>query len=258
LLEGRAGADPARYRTRNFVNDFVYAVFYKGPFYYVLLLAAVTNALEPRLNFLQLNLLRGLPWPVGLAIFWIGGDFLSYWWHRLQHSNRFLWAFHSVHHSQEQLTSLTAWRRHPLEDLIMDVLLYFLPFQVLLGIPTRGWVPLAALLTGLQLLHHSQLDWDYGRLGRWVVSPHFHAFHHSVDRLQADSNFGLMFSCWDHLFGTATDAPGKPRRYGVDGIEFQESLVSQLVMPFRLAWRWRRAGSPPVEPVPHRPHPSES
>ncbi len=108
-------ADPARYRTRNFANDVLYTLFYKGGFYTVVVLAAVTNALGPRLEFLRLNLLGHVPWPVGLLVFWVVGDFLTYWWHRLQHAVPFLWAFHSVHHSQEQMTVLTAFRRHPLE-----------------------------------------------------------------------------------------------------------------------------------------------
>ena len=79
LFEKREGADTTRYRTRNFANDILYTLFYKGGFYHVLLLAAVTNALGARLDFLRLSLLRDLPWFVGLAIFWIVGDLAMYW-----------------------------------------------------------------------------------------------------------------------------------------------------------------------------------
>jgi hypothetical protein len=48
LFETRAGADPGRYRSRNFAIDVLYTLFYKGGFYSVLMLAAVTNALGPR------------------------------------------------------------------------------------------------------------------------------------------------------------------------------------------------------------------
>jgi sterol desaturase/sphingolipid hydroxylase (fatty acid hydroxylase superfamily) len=247
LLERRAGAGLARYRSRNFGNDVLYMLLYRGGFFNIFVLAAITNALDAHVGFLRVKLLSGVPWPVGLALFWVGGDFLLYWLHRLQHSNRFLWALHSVHHSQSELTLLTAWRRHPLEMLLTDLFLYIGVFNMLLGVPTRGWLPLAVALTCLQALHHSQLDWRYGRLSRWVVSPHFHAFHHSVDRRQSDANFGLMFSCWDYLFGTAVDAPERPARYGVDGIEYRESLTNQLIDPVRLAWRWRR--SPEAAPA---------
>jgi sterol desaturase/sphingolipid hydroxylase (fatty acid hydroxylase superfamily) len=241
LLESRAGADSSRYRTRSFFNDVLYTLFYKGGFYSVLLLAAVTNALEPRLGFLQLNLFRQLPWPVGLLTFWVAGDFVTYWWHRLQHANRFLWAFHSVHHSQEQLTLFSAARRHPLETLSMNVLLYFVIFHLVLGIPTRGWMPLEACITVVVAFQHAQLEWRYGPLARVLVSPRFHAFHHSTEPAHANANFGFLFSSWDYLFGTAVPEQPRPARYGVEGLEMRETIGSQLVTPFRLLWRWRRA-----------------
>ncbi len=243
-LEWRAGASPAHYATRNFINDIAYTLFYQGGFFSIFVLAGIANALETRTSFPNLKLLQGLPWPVGLALFWVAGDFLLYWWHRLQHSNRFLWAFHSVHHSQAKMTLLTSWRRHPLEMLLTDVLIYMGIFHFVLGVPTRGWMPLAAAIVCVQTLQHSQLDWGYGRVGRWVVSPHFHAFHHSVERKHADANFGMMFSCWDFLFGTAVDEASRPIRYGVEEIDFGESVVSQFVTPFRLAWRWRHGQEP--------------
>ena len=253
-LEQRAGGAPGRYATRHFINDIAYTLFYRGGFFSIFVLAGITNALDTRTSFLHLKLLHGLPWPLGLALFWVGADFLFYWLHRLQHSNRFLWAFHSVHHSQTQMTLLTAWRRHPLEILLANVLINIGVFHLVLGVPTRAWMPLGAAMTCLQALQHSQLDWRYGPAGRWVVSPHFHAFHHSVDRHQSEAKFGLMFSCWDYLFGTAVDAPERPARYGADGIEFHESLVNQFMTPFRLAWRWRRAA--PASPQASAPHPS--
>lgn len=241
LFERRSGADSARYRTRHFGNDVLYTLFYKGGFYNILILAALTNAIEPRVGFLRLNLLGGLPWPVGLALFWVAGDFVTYWWHRLQHANRFLWAFHSIHHSQEQLTLFTASRRHPLENLSMDVLLYFVLFHMLLGIPTQGWMPLGVVITCISAIQHAQLDWRFGPLYRVLVSPRFHAYHHSVEPRHANANYGFLFSGWDYLFGTAVTEKQLPTRYGVAGIDMGESLTNHLINPFRLIWRWRRA-----------------
>lgn len=243
LLEGREGGDPRRYRSRHFVNDVVYTLFYKGGFYNVFLLAAVTNALGSRLAFLQFELLRDLPWYVGLAIFWVVGDLAMYWWHRLQHSNRYLWALHSVHHSQEELNLFTASRRHPVENLMLDVIIFFLIFNLILGIPTQGWLPLAALITCVTAIQHAQLDWRFGPLYRVLVSPRFHGFHHSAEPEHLNANYGFLLSVWDYLFDTAVPEQPRPKRYGVDGIDFHESLWDQLVTPFRLMWRWHR--SPP-------------
>ena len=240
VLERRAGVPDARYRTRTFANDVAYTLFYKGGFYALLVLAAVTNAFQERLAFFQLDLLRHVPWPVGLFLFWVLGDFVTYWWHRFQHANRFLWAFHSVHHSQQQLTLFSASRRHVLEELSMDVLLYFVLFHMVLGIPTRGWMPLGVFITCLAAIQHAQLDWGFGPLGRVFVSPRFHAYHHSVEQRHANVNFAFLFSVWDHLFGTAVVEPGRPQRYGAEGIDMNEGVASHLFNPFRLAWRWRR------------------
>ena len=244
LFERRARVDVGRYRSRNFFNDVVYTLFYKGGFYNVLLLAIVTNVLSSQMPFLQLNLLRDLPWYVGLAIFWIAGDLAIYWWHRLQHANRFLWALHSVHHSQQRLNLFTASRRHPLENLMLDVLIYAVGFHMLLGIPTQGWLPLAVAIACIAGIQHAELDWRFGPLYGVIVSPRFHAFHHSVDPAHANANFGFLFSAWDYLFGTAVPEQQRPARYGVEGIDYHESLVSQLVKPFRLMWRWRIASTP--------------
>ncbi|MDH5283363.1 MAG: sterol desaturase family protein [Gemmatimonadota bacterium] len=240
LFETRAGADPGRYRSRNFAIDVLYTLFYKGGFYSVLLLAAVTNAIGPRLDFLRLNLGELVPWPIGLALFWVGGDFVTYWWHRLQHAVPFLWAFHSIHHSQEQMTALTASRRHPLENLSMDVILYFFIFNLVLGVPTRGWMPLATLITCIAVLQHAQLDWRFGPLQRVLVGPRFHAFHHSRLPEHANANFGFLFSCWDYLFGTAVPEQARPTTFGVEGAGIRETIGSQLFTPFRLLWQWRR------------------
>jgi sterol desaturase/sphingolipid hydroxylase (fatty acid hydroxylase superfamily) len=239
LLERRAGRDTARYRTRNFVNDVLYTIFYKGGFFDVLLLVTVTNAFESRLAGVRVHVLDGLPWLAGLLLYWIAGDFVTYWWHRLQHSNRILWAFHSVHHSQVQVTMFTASRRHVLEMLSM-VMLYFLGFHILLGIPTRGWMPLTAVITCLVAIQHAQLDWHLGPFSRIFVSPRFHAFHHSAETRHTNSNFGFLFSTWDYLFGTAVAEECLPARYGVDGLDMQESLWSQLITPFQLLRRHPR------------------
>jgi len=232
VLEGRAGADLTRYKTRNFLNDVVYSLFYRGAFYHILIFAAVANAFESKLQFLKFDLLASAPLWLALLVFWVVGDFLLYWVHRLQHSVPLLWAFHSVHHSQERLTTLTQYRRHPFDRLLLDVAL-FVVFVFALGLPTRTWMPLYVLATSLQALHHTELDWRFGPLYRIVVSPIFHSVHHSADPKDHNKNLGQMLSLWDHVFGTAAAHAERPERYGVDGLDMPESLPHQLVVPFR-------------------------
>lgn len=232
LLERRAGADGSRYLTRNFLNDVLYTLFYRGGFYNVFFYAAIANLLEPRLGFLQLDVLSGLPVLAAGIIYWITVDFLGYWLHRLQHSNRFLWAFHSVHHAQERLTYLTSFRIHPGEQILANLIM-FVPLLVL-GIPTRFWIPLYVAQLTFELVQHAELPWRYGRLYPILVSPVFHGLHHSTDRRHYDRNFGKVLSLWDFLFGTAVSDAARPREYGVAGLKVPETFSGQLMAPLRI------------------------
>jgi len=232
LLEWRRGADLARYRTTNFASDVIHALFYRGGLYNVLIFAGLSNAIATLFPFLDLRLLPDAPLWLSLTLFWVGGDFLLYWIHRAQHNNRVLWAFHTIHHSQEQLNTLTQYRRHPLDRALFDVFLFVVFVQVL-GLPTTSWVPLFVLTTALQALQHADLGWRFGPFYRLVVSPAFHAVHHSTDMRQQNANFGAMLSVWDFLFGTAAKDESRPARFGVEEVRNPERLWEQLWSPFR-------------------------
>src|SRR5207248_9190433 len=45
----------------------------------------------------------------------IANDFFYYWFHRLQHSSKWLWAEHELHHSDEHVNVTTSLRHHWLE-----------------------------------------------------------------------------------------------------------------------------------------------
>jgi sterol desaturase/sphingolipid hydroxylase (fatty acid hydroxylase superfamily) len=232
FCETRRGTDRSRYLTRNFFNDVLYSLFYRGGVYNVFIGAAVTNALGHRLDFFKIGLLQGLPLPVAAVLAWLTTDFLGYWVHRLQHHSRFLWAFHSVHHSQERMTFLTSYRLHPIEVFISSLMM-FIPLLVL-GVPTTTWVPLFVLQTGLEFVQHADLDWRYGRLYRVIVSPLFHGFHHSASPDHYNRNFGKVLSVWDFLFGTSVADEARPQRTGVDGLHMPETISQQFITPFRM------------------------
>jgi len=53
-----------------------------------------------------------------------------------------------------------------------------------------------------------QLPGTLDRLLRMViVTPDMHRVHHSIDRVETDSNFGFTLSWWDHLLGTYRAQP---------------------------------------------------
>lgn len=145
----------------------------------------------------------------------LAADFGFYVSHTLQHRVGVLWEFHAVHHSAAVLTPLTAYRQHPVDDLI-DGTLIALATGMVHGVAGYIWQGLAEPVlvlganAGLVLflfagahLRHSHVWLSYGPvLSRIFISPAQHQIHHSVDPRHVDRNFGGIFAIWDALFGT--------------------------------------------------------
>ncbi len=246
LLELPNGAGRARFKSREFFNDVAYCLFYRGGFYEVFLWAAVANWLQ-YLGFLETSLLSGLPLWASIPLFWLLSDFIFYWLHRAQHRFHWLWVFHSVHHAERHLNSLSQMRRHPLEHAVTRFSRVF-PLALVLGLPTASWIPISVAAQLLQALHHAELNWRFGPLYRLVVSPVFHSIHHSVEPENFNTNYGTMFSFWDFLFGTASRSQRRPEAYGIADFEMPESLLQQFVRPFELLFRGDHRNRVPEEP----------
>jgi len=218
------------YRTRNALNDLGYVVFYQCSIYNILVMPLFAF-LSPRLHFLRAGLLLRMPPVAAFFTCWIIFDFLNYWMHRLQHSVRPLWAFHSVHHAQTRLTFLTGNRIHAAEQLYVGMLMMVPAF--LLGLPQPRWLPILLVQVFSETMQHSRLNWTFGPFRRLLVSPAFHAVHHSVDEREHNGNYGRVFSLWDFLFGTFR-APDESRRaQGIEGMVVPDRLTAQFLHPFR-------------------------
>lgn len=159
------------------------------------------------------------------------GDFISYWMHRYFHTGR-LWKFHAVHHSPTHLDWLAAARVHPVNEILMRVVvvlpLFLLGFSALSAV---YYVPIAGLYA---LLLHCDLPWTYGPLRYVIASPVFHRWHHSREAEAIDKNFAGFLPLWDLLFGTFYMPKGKlPEDLGVVGDPVPTTLWRQLVWPFK-------------------------
>ena len=232
--------DMAAYRTPNALNDLAYVVFYQCSLYNILA-SPLFASLVPRLKFLRIGLLLNLPPVASLLVCWLTFDFLNYWVHWLQHRVSPLWAFHSVHHAQTQLTFLTGNRIHAVEQFYVGALMLVPAF--VLGIPQPRWLPLLFTQVFIETISHARLNWSFGRMHRVVVSPAFHALHHSADVREHNGNYGRILSLWDVLFGTLVRSEQPARRFGVDGMVVPERLTAQFAHPFRvLAGRTRLPG----------------
>jgi len=223
-----------RYGSHSFRIDVLYYVFYYSGLYHILVFAwmykAAMSFLIETAPWMQMKLLTGLPLVMQIAVVILAHDFLGYWIHRMTHASRYLWAFHSIHHSQTTLTPMTNYRFHVVDETIRR-LPVVVPLQ-LLGIDVAIWLLVDFIMAWILLVQHSEWDWSYGRAGRVFVSPAFHRMHHSTDERLQNRNFGVLLSFWDDLFGTAERKAPCPTRYGLGGNPVPETIVGQLVYPF--------------------------
>lgn len=223
-----------RYFSHAALTDVIYAVFYLAGFYGVFVLGPLHRFLDPladrHLGFLKLGLVE--PWPIAVQflVFVVLLDGVQYGQHRLMHSNRLLWGFHCIHHSAGSLTPFTKFRFHFVDMAVFSVI-KIVPVLVL-GAPGLVWTAVNLAPVWLQALAHADLDWNYGRLEKVLVSPRFHRLHHSTDPAQCHRNFGFIFSFWDHLFGTAAASSSRPLAYGCPDATPGESFFRHLVFPF--------------------------
>jgi sterol desaturase/sphingolipid hydroxylase (fatty acid hydroxylase superfamily) len=159
------------------------------------------------------------------------GDLGVYGIHRLEHTVPWLWRFHAVHHSAEEMDWLVAVRNHPVDLLLLRlasigplVAIHVTPAALGIFVVIVGWQ---------SWLVHANVRLKYGPLGWVVASPEFHHWHHSADREAFDRNYASLFAAWDVLFGTVHFARGRqPSRYGVDE-RVPAGYVGRLFYPFR-------------------------
>lgn len=159
-------------------------------------------------------------------------DFTNYWIHRVEHGVPSLWAFHQVHHSQDELTILSTYRNHPLDTWARSVLGPTI-FMLVFGVKPVVWLWVSLVWDVMLNLSHLEVDWTWGPL-RWLfVSPVSHAIHHSIEARHQHRNFGANLAIWDRLFGTADRGTVRPAAVGLPGWTVRESVPAHLWAPFR-------------------------
>lgn len=130
------------------------------------------------------------------------GEFFYYWFHRLQHSNKFLWRFHAEHHSLEEMSAFNS--NHHFTEEIFRIPFIAIPISLLFSFD-QGFVPWvwAFFLGWLGIYQHSATKLHFGWLRYILPDNRFHRIHHSKEKRHFDKNFGSGSALWDILFGTA-------------------------------------------------------
>lgn len=163
-------------------------------------------------------------------------DFIAYIWHRANHVSRFLWRFHSVHHSDTCFEVSTALRFHPGELVIS--LGVRLVVVTITGLPLLGLIVFEIVYAFFNLFVHSDIRMALGLeepLSQIFITPALHRLHHSDRPKELNTNFGTIFSFWDRL-GRSFLLSDISRKVSV-GLPGQQgkflSLAKALPLPFK-------------------------
>ncbi|WP_068272104.1 sterol desaturase family protein [Aldersonia kunmingensis] len=176
-----------------------------------------------------------------IALFFLD-DFAYYWFHRLHHTVRVLWASHVVHHSSTYFNLSTALRQ---TWTPMTSLPFWLPLALL------GFSPWMILLQqSVSLLYQFFVHTErVGKLWRPIEfiwnTPSHHRVHHASNADYLDRNYAGILIIWDRMFGTF--APERERAvYGLtknidtfNPVRVAFGEYANILRDVRTARRWR-------------------
>ena len=155
--------------------------------------------------------------------------------HYFLHKVKWMWRLHLVHHSDKHVDASTGTRHHPFDFIIRES--FALIAVVVMGMPISFYLFYRILSVLFTYFTHANISLPKGvdRALSWViVTPNMHKFHHHFELPWTDSNYGNMFSVWDHLFGTFVYGDVHKIQYGVDIADHtdDEQIMAQLRIPF--------------------------
>lgn len=171
---------------------------------------------------------------IGLLLLDLIGAYLA---HYIEHKVKFLWRFHLIHHTDTWIDTTSANRHHPGESILrfifttLAVLLVGSPMWMVFLYQTLSVI--STQFTHANISLPPKLDHF---LSYFIVSPNMHKVHHHYVLPYTDSNYGNIFSVWDHIFGTFTTLAKEEIIYGVDThmhTEENNKLSNLLQIPFQ-------------------------
>jgi sterol desaturase/sphingolipid hydroxylase (fatty acid hydroxylase superfamily) len=170
-----------------------------------------------------------LPWLLQFFLAVLVADLAEWLIHFALHKVPFLWRFHSIHHSSQQLDWIAGSRSHFFDDLLVRGFI-LVPMMMIFSQP----VTLAYLI--FVTIHATWCHCNFGPSVKWLepflVMPRYHHWHHSSQKEAIDKNFAIHFPWIDRLLGTHYYPQHWPEKYGLNGEEIPEGFLRQTIMPF--------------------------
>ncbi len=170
---------------------------------------------------------------IGLLFLDLIGAWFAHW---TEHHVKWMWQFHVIHHTDQNVDTTTANRHHPGESVIRFT---FTCLAVLIvGAPMWLVFLYQSLSVVLSQWNHSNLKmplWLDNAMKLVVCTPNMHRVHHHYRQPYSDMNYGNIFSFWDRIFGTYVEVDNTKLVYGVDTYMTHEEagkIGSLLKIPF--------------------------
>ena len=171
---------------------------------------------------------------LGLTVLDLIGAWLIHW---LEHRVKWMWMFHLIHHTDPNIDVTSGLRHHPGENVLR---LIFTILAVLITGASFGLVMLYQTISAFfAAMTHANIQFPkiLDKPLSWIfVTPHFHKVHHHNVLPQTDSNYGNIFSIWDHVFSTTSHIEMENLKYGIDTHmkpEEHSNIKNLLMVPFQ-------------------------
>ena len=175
-------------------------------------------------------------WPVWsqFLLLFVLADFIQWNVHRWLHYSPWLWEFHKVHHSVEQMGFAAHLRYHWMETIIYKSVQYIPLSMIGFGLDYFFILHLITILIGH--LNHANVKITYGPLKYVLNNPVMHLWHHAkeIPAERNGVNYGISLSLWDYLFGTAyiPNQNANEQLGFVDQETFPKTFFQQLTHPW--------------------------
>ncbi len=185
-------------------------------------------------NLVALNIASWPGWAQMLLLFLLR-DFIHWNVHRLLHRSPWLWKFHQVHHSVQQMGYAAHLRYHFMETIVYRTLEY-LPLAMI-GFGIQDFIIVYLFSLAIGHLNHANIYLPLGPLKYIFNSPQMHIWHHSKELPKGSYgvNYGISLSIWDYLFGTVwMPHDGRDIELGFPEVEkYPHGFLEQVVEPFK-------------------------
>ena len=145
--------------------------------------------------------------------------------------------FNVVHHADNNVDATTGLRHHPVESVLRGVFFFMAIF--ISGAPIYVVMIYQTVLILAAAFTHANISlpkWLDNGMSYILVSPNMHKVHHHWKQPYTDSNYGVIFSIWDRLFGTFKKLDPTSIRYGLDRYypnEKDEDFINLMKKPFQ-------------------------